>query len=260
MVSRTILLDGDIICWQVATGNEVEIKWDENLWTLHSNEEECVRHLKDYVDRIMENLKGDKLIIALSDAKNFRKEVYKPYKENRKDMRKPLAFKGVKDFMQKNYDVVIKPNLEADDVLGILSTADNKRIPGKKIIVSIDKDFEQIPGYLHNPNKDISLDKNKKMVYNIRKVTRKSADFNFFFQTLIGDKVDNYPGVTGVGEVTAHKILDGVKTSEMWDKVVYEFVKKGLTEDDALQQARCARILRAEDYDFKKNEVKLWSP
>lgn len=33
----------------------------------------------------------------------------------------------------------------------------------------------------------------------------------------------------------------------------------GMTKEDALLNARMARILRAEDYDFKKKEVKLWN-
>jgi DNA polymerase-1 len=42
--------------------------------------------------------------------------------------------------------------------------------------------------------------------------------------------------------------------------VVAAFESKGLTEEDALVQARVARICRASDYDFKTKEVKLWNP
>jgi DNA polymerase I len=37
-------------------------------------------------------------------------------------------------------------------------------------------------------------------------------------------------------------------------------VKEGLTEDDALLQARLARILRADEYDFKAKRPILWEP
>ena len=37
------------------------------------------------------------------------------------------------------------------------------------------------------------------------------------------------------------------------------FEKKGLTESDALVQARVARILRASDYDFAAKKPILWS-
>jgi hypothetical protein len=33
-----------------------------------------------------------------------------------------------------------------------------------------------------------------------------------------------------------------------------------LTEDHALTQARVARILRTQDYNLEKEEIKLWSP
>lgn len=38
----------------------------------------------------------------------------------------------------------------------------------------------------------------------------------------------------------------------------YEF--RCITEEDALVQARCARILHADDWDFEKSEVILWTP
>ena len=42
--------------------------------------------------------------------------------------------------------------------------------------------------------------------------------------------------------------------------MVRPFKKAGLTEDDALVQARVARILRAEDFNFETQEVILWNP
>ena len=36
--------------------------------------------------------------------------------------------------------------------------------------------------------------------------------------------------------------------------------KQGLTEEDALLQARVARILRDGEYDYNKEEVVLWKP
>ena len=44
------------------------------------------------------------------------------------------------------------------------------------------------------------------------------------------------------------------------DRVVSAFKDKGLTEEDALVNARLARILTADDYDFDKRQPKLWSP
>jgi DNA polymerase-1 len=41
---------------------------------------------------------------------------------------------------------------------------------------------------------------------------------------------------------------------------VETFEEKGMTEDDALVNARLAKILTADDYDFQRKEPKLWSP
>ena len=45
-----------------------------------------------------------------------------------------------------------------------------------------------------------------------------------------------------------------------WKTVLKAFKDKGLDEDTALINARLARILTVDDYDFKQKEPKLWSP
>lgn len=133
-----------------------------------------------------------------------------------------------------------KPTLEADDVMGILST----KSPGKFAIWTDDKDLQTIPGELWL--------KGEKM-----DVTEVEADYFHMYQTLVGDTVDNYGGCPSVGAITAERLLaEGI----WWPAILAAYKAKGLTEDDALVQARCARILRAEDYDFNKKEPILWTP
>ena len=57
--------------------------------------------------------------------------------------------------------------------------------------------------------------------------------------------------------VTARRLLD---EDCSWKTVVSAFEKQGLSENDALTQARVARILRAEDYNFKTHKPILWTP
>lgn len=75
-------------------------------------------------------------------------------------------------------------------------------------------------------------------------------------QTMIGDTADNYKGCPGIGIKTAEKLFN--KYGATWDTVVKSFKNAGCTEEDALVQARVARILR--DEDFKDGKVKLWTP
>ena len=49
------------------------------------------------------------------------------------------------------------------------------------------------------------------------------------------------------------------KKKNLWGVVKDCFKQQGLTENDALIQARLARILRNTDYDFKKKQPILWS-
>ena len=77
-------------------------------------------------------------------------------------------------------------------------------------------------------------------------------------QTLAGDANDGYFGVTRVGLKTAEKILnkDGVE----WQTVVNTYEKAGITEEDALLNARMAFILRDGYYNKETKEIKLWTP
>ena len=79
------------------------------------------------------------------------------------------------------------------------------------------------------------------------------------FQTLVGDATDGYSGCPTIGPVAATKLLGFCSDqTAMWDLVTSTYRKKGLGEEEALIQARVARILRFEDY--KKEEVLLWTP
>jgi len=171
--------------------------------------------------------------------------LYQDYKANRKSRRKPLALKGVMDALTNRYKCVRYDNLEGDDVLGILATSKELDDP---IIVSPDKDMRTIPCKLLAGD-DLEL------------ITRRQADRNWMIMALTGDMTDNYKGITGVGTVTANKILGDSKTlEEMWDIVVKEYEKKSGGHKEALLTARLARILRAEDYNNKTGKVKLWKP
>ena len=62
----------------------------------------------------------------------------------------------------------------------------------------------------------------------------------------------------GIGVKRAETLFN--KEGYNWATVVKAFEDKGLTEDDALLNARLARILTIEDYDTERQEPKLWTP
>lgn len=246
--SRIALLDADIIAYQVAASNEQRIDWDgDGGVTQYARE---LSYVTDQVDQCIGELKlklkADEMVICLTDKVNWRNSVLPSYKENRKGSMKPLLLGAVKEYLASEYTSYIKPTLEADDVMGILATHPTL-IKGKKVIVSIDKDMKQIPGWLFNPDKD-----SKPQV-----VEASDGDYFHYFQTLTGDPVDGYSGCPKIGKVKATRILDEAKGSE-WDAIVRTYEAAGLTEADALVQAQVARICQWQNYDYTNNEVIPW--
>lgn len=153
-----------------------------------------------------------------------------------------MCFAEVRELAEAKWPSYKYPGLEADDVLGIWAT----RGGIDPIIVSDDKDLKTIPGKLYRQGE-------------LEEIDPVFADYYWLSQTLTGDTADGYPGCPGIGAVKAEKVLKGCKGT-MWEAVVEAYEKAGLTAEDALIQARLARILRASDWDATKKEVILWTP
>lgn len=248
--ARVGLIDGDILAYEISAVNEVRINWeqDRNVSQYPLDLEAAQEQADKSVGHLIDILNLDRVVICLSDKNNFRKAIYPEYKSNRKDAVRPVLLNDIKDYLEDTYETYKLPNLEADDVLGILATHQDK-IPGKKIIISIDKDLTQIPGYYFNPNKH-----GKEIT-----ISKSEGDRFHYLQTLTGDNVDGYLGCPGIGPKKAEVILNGEDGNE-WSRIVRAYENKKLTEADALVQAQIARILQADNYDFATGEITYWQP
>jgi DNA polymerase-1 len=265
---RTLLIDGDIWAYRACTSTEVEVQWDEDTWSLWGDFDQAKSAFDGAIDNLQKQLDADKVIIALSDTENFRKTVMPTYKQNRKKLRKPVTYRPLREYIHEKHNTFQRPGLEGDDILGILATS-KRNVDGEKIVVSIDKDMHTIPGFHVNYNEA----KKEGYAESIRFVTPEEADFYHMMQTIAGDHTDGYPGVPGVGPVTAERVLRegkilepkgkkwiGTTAGSLWQIVVSVYRSKGLSEEEALRTARVARILRASDYNFSTKEPKLWCP
>ena len=243
-----ILCDADMFMFMSAAAVEQEVCFGDT-WHLFSSLADAKRHMTDKLNYHIESAlraahyNGDfEVIMCISDDNNFRKEVLPEYKMNRAGKRKPVCYRGLVDWVKEEFEWKQWANLEADDVMGILSTQN----PTKSIILSGDKDMRSIPGYMYNFIKE-----------EFYVTSEQEADYKFLYQTLIGDTTDNYKGCPGMGDKTATKLLDATCT---WEAVLAAYEKKGLTLEDAMQQARVARILRTGEYNVHTGEVCLWTP
>lgn len=251
-MSRTILLDADIVAYKFASVAQETYSFGDGV-TITDVEpiEGIIAEMNAYIEELSTNLGADDVIVCLSDptGRYFRKDLYPPYKAQRTKVAKPVHLKALKEYLGSAYTSYARPGLEADDVMGILHTHPDL-ILSETVIVSIDKDMEQIPGLLYNPKDD----------FEPRRITQFEANEKFYTQCLTGDPVDNYPGCPGIGPVKAKRALDANEGELYWTIIKNVYEAKGLTEEHALVQARCARILRAQDYDFKRKQPILWTP
>lgn len=264
---RTILIDADMLVYEAALANEVEIQWDEDLWTLHAHFEPAREQIDDTVKHLLKNLDAKTVVMALSDYTDpWRKKVMPTYKLARGQKRKPITFNLLRQHIHDTYQTFQRPSLEGDDVLGILLT-NPVLVKGEKVLVSEDKDMNTLPG-LHCKLREAM--KTTGGFAAIRRVTQGDADFNHMKQALMGDATDGYGGCPGIGPKTADKLLldhelwgataGDFDVALAWPVIVAAYVKAGLNEEVALMNARVARILRHGDYDYTKKEVRLWEP
>ena len=235
-----LLIDADFIVYKCCAACETEIDYGEDVIFVTSNFSDAYNAVKREIQQIQDVFGSfSKPILFFSDSKNFRKKIYPEYKGHR-NRKKPCGYKRVIRNLRIEYNVIIMPELEADDAMGIYAT----QHPGN-VIVSPDKDMKQIAGKLYDleTSKDITAEEGAKW---------------HLIQTLAGDQTDGYSGVPGIGVKRAETLFN--KEGYSWSTVVKAFEDKGLTETDALTNARLARILTIDDYDTKRQEPKLWTP
>ena len=238
-----LLLDTDIFAYQATTSAETEVDLGGDIWSLTMDMQQAKDTFEAAVDSIKARLETNDVLCCMSDhAGNFRKQVWTGYKSNRRKTRKPVGYVAFCDWVRETYSTASRPQLEADDVMGIIATKPGNE--GKVTIVSDDKDMKTISGRLYRPMSDELLE-----------ITAEDADRYFLTQVLTGDTADGYKGVPGIGPKKAEAILG---PRPHWGAVEQAYIDAGLTRDDAIQQARLARILRWSDWH--EGEPKLWTP
>ena len=236
-----LLIDADYTVYKCCASVEDEIDWGDDVIMVVSKFSEAMDAVKRDLTKIKNEFMWDEpeLVLFFSDSKNFRKKIYPDYKGHR-NRKKPCGYRRVIKALGEEFTIIKMPTLEADDALGIYATMypDN-------IICSPDKDLRQIPGRLYTMSETVYITPEEGMRWH-------------YIQTLAGDQTDGYGGVPGIGIKRAAALFE--EEGYNWKTVVKAFTDKGLTEEDALRNARLAKILTADEYDFTNNEPILWTP
>jgi hypothetical protein len=211
------LLDADILCYRVGFATEDE----------HENTaiETMAVFLEDLL--MFDLVDTDDYELFLTGKTNFRNEVAVtvPYKGNRKDVKKPKHLPLLREYLQTAWGASVSDGQEADDDIAIRAT----ELGEESIIVSIDKDFMQVPGWHYN------------FVKKVKKHVTPEEGLHFFYkQILMGDSADNIKGIFRVGEKKATKMLADLKTEQQF----YQCCVEGLGEERVLENARLLWLRR----------------
>ncbi|PNZ39083.1 DNA polymerase I [Mammaliicoccus vitulinus] len=221
------------------------------------------------LDKIIKEEAPTHFMVAFDAGKTtFRNNMYSEYKGGREktpdELRSQLPYirQLVESYHIKHYEL---ENYEADDIIGTLSKqADEKNL--KTIIITGDRDLTQLA------SENVTIYYTKKGVTDIDHYTPDFIAEKYDglvpnqiidMKGLMGDKSDNIPGVPGIGEKTAIKLLkqyetvegvyqniDELKTSKMKEKLIDN-------EDNAKLSKELATINRDSPIEVTIEDLKL---
>ena len=163
--------------------------------------------IKDYDPQYM-------AVIFDAKGKTFRDELFEEYKSNRPPMPDDLRaqVQPLHDLIRAmGLPLIIEDGVEADDVIGTFARIFGEQ--GAPVLISTgDKDMAQLV-----TDKVTLINTMNNALYDIDGVKQKfgvGPELIIDFLALMGDKVDNIPGIPGVGEKTALGLIQGLGSLE----------------------------------------------
>ena len=232
-MKRLIMIDGNNLLFRSYYATAYSGNFMKNSKNFPTN---AIYGLVNMINKILDEEKPNYVIVAFDRGKTFRHEKYDNYKGGRietpDELKKqfPIAKEVISAMGLKWYDI---DNYEADDIIGTFSTyCDNENIKGT--IISSDKDLLQ----LINEDVDVKLLKSGGEAIRYNEETFENdygiKPINIVdLKALMGDSSDNIPGVKGIGEKGALKLLQEYKTLDG----IYENIEdiKGKTKEKLMQ-------------------------
>ena len=266
-MDKIILLDGNSLSYRAFYAMPA-LKNKKGLYT------NSVYGFTLMLERILEDTKPKYALVAFDKGKEtFRHKSYEAYKGTRDKTPTELVeqFGYVRELIE-SYGIKYEEHLdyEADDIIGSYAKIAEKA-GLEVIIVSGDKDLTQLA------SDNITVYYTKRGVTEIDYYTPEFINEKYGLtpqqiidmKGLMGDKSDNIPGIPGVGEKTAIKLLTEYETVENVleniDNISGKKLKERLTEgkEDAILSKKLATIFtdvpvdnKIEDLTFKENREK----
>lgn len=205
MAKKILLLDGNSLAYRAFFA----LPLLTNETGIHTN---AVYGFTMMLQRVLEEEKPTHMMVAFDAGKTtFRNQMFTEYKGGRQKTppelseQFPYLRKLIDAYRIKQYEL---PNYEADDIIGTLSLEAEQQ-GDEVIVISGDKDLTQ----LASPSTTVYI--TRKGITDIEKYTVEHIKEKYGLtplqiidmKGLMGDSSDNIPGVPGVGEKTALKLL-----------------------------------------------------
>lgn len=218
-----ILYDGDILLRAMfATKLPPHVAVTTMLKIKNREVREAKRYFKEF------NRVDPKFYFCISLNRGFRTVLFPYYKAQRINTyaKNWIEFKNecLKILQAFKVNIVSSMVFECDDLISIIASNLVEDSRNNVMIISVDKDFLQIPKLVVKQKKKTGIKYIKTTVdYSMKQLAK---------QFLLGDRIDNIPGIPKVGQVTADKILENVELKTLYQ--VYEFIKSVYKEHGLL--------------------------
>lgn len=259
-MKKLILIDGNSVAFRAFYG----LPLLSNQSGLHTN---AIFGYARLLEKIIKDEEPTHFLVAFDAGKStFRHKQYEEYKGGRQKMPPELGEqlapirRLIDAYGIKRYEI---EEFEADDIIGTLSRQADEAKDFQTIIITGDKDLTQLA------SEQTVIYYTKKGISDIDLYTPAFIDEKYGLKPLqiidlkglMGDTSDNIPGVPGVGEKTALKLLAAYDTVENVldnvESVGGKKLKENLTnhKDDALMSKELATIHREVPFDFKLDDL-----
>jgi len=219
---------------------------------------------------VLRALKPDYAIVCFDSGRTFRHDVYAEYKAHRPEMADDLRhqMERIRQILEVlNVPIMVKEGYEADDLIGSLAAIARRR-GLEVVIVTGDSDLLQL------------VDGGVRVVLPGR---QRFGEFRVFdrqavierygfapervpeFKALVGDTSDNIPGVPGIGEKTATKLIQAYPSLEAMVEHLEEITPPRIREalranaEQAFQSRELATIVADLDLDFDPEACRVGS-
>ena len=265
MKKRVILIDGNNLLFRSYYATAYTGNLMKNSKGFPTN---ALFGFVNMLNKIISEEKPEYVMVAFDKGHNFRKDLYKDYKDGRietpDDLKRqfPIA-KEICDLMGCKYIEV--DNYEADDIIGTFARMVDENPDYNATIISSDKDLLQ----LISDEVDVKLLKQKDYVMMNPKTFYETYGLEpikmIDIKSLMGDASDNIPGVKGIGEKTALSLLqkygslDGVYAhiDEISGKTKEKLIND---KENAYFSYKIATIYKTIDFDYTFDSIKYKGP